>query len=292
MIDRPVFIFGIGRSGTTLFLNVLAFHPDFAWFSNFSKRFPSHVSVAFLSRIHDIPMADRLFSKSLRYLPRPAESYSMLNYCTDSVFTAPKMLNASDVTESARRRYRAIVEDYMRIQGKSRFIQKHVGFARIRYLKAIFPDALFIHVYRDGRAIVNSMNNVTWWTGDLHTCWWWGDMEPEYMREYLDSGKEPIVLAGIVWKTVMDLIDEECAELPDDQLIRIRYDEMISDLPGTMRKVVKFCGLRESQRFERHVRNMRVMNMDTKWVKMLSDRQKELLRHCLDKHLMKYGFHL
>ena len=292
MIDRPVFIFGTGRSGTTLFLNVLAFHPDFAWFSNFSKRFPSHVSVAFLSRIHDIPMADRLFSKSLRYLPRPAESYSMLNYCTDSVFTAPKMLNASDVTESTIQRYRAIVEDYMRIQGKSRFIQKHVGFARTSYLKTIFPDALFIHVYRDGRAVANSMNNVDWWTGDLDTGWWWGDMEPEYMREYLDSGKEPIVLAGIVWKTVMDLIDEECAELPDDRLIRIRYDKMISDLPGTMRKVVDFCGLRESQRFERHVCNTRVSDMDTKWGKMLSNRQKELLKRCLGKYLMKYGFHL
>ena len=54
MIARPVFILGTGRSGTTLFLNVLAFHPDFTWFSTFSKRFPDHPSVAFLSRIHDI----------------------------------------------------------------------------------------------------------------------------------------------------------------------------------------------------------------------------------------------
>ena len=90
----------------------------------------------------------------------------------------------------------------------------------------------------------------------------------------------------------MILIDEECAELPDDQLMRIRYDEMISDLPGTMRKVMKFWGLRESQRLERHVRNTRVTNMDTKWVKMLSGRQKELLQCCLGQHLKKYGFHL
>ena len=117
MINRPVFILGTGRSGTTLFLNVWAFHPDFAWFSNFSERFPGYPSVAFLSRIHDIPMADRLFPRSSRYFPRPVESYSMLNYCTDSVFTAPKMLNSSDVTESTCQRYRAIVEDYMRIQG-------------------------------------------------------------------------------------------------------------------------------------------------------------------------------
>ena len=90
----------------------------------------------------------------------------------------------------------------------------------------------------------------------------------------------------------MDLIEKECAELPDNQFMRIRYDEMIRDLPVTMKKVVDFCGLRESQRFERHACNTRVSNMDTKWGKMLSNRQKELLKRCLGKHLMKYGFHL
>jgi len=291
MIDRPVFILGTGRSGTTLFLNVLALHPDFAWFSTYSQKLPGHPTVGLLSRVRDLPLADRLVSKSSRYVPRPIEAIAMLNYCTDSVFTSQRMLAASDVTEPTRRRYRATVEAFLRLQGKRRFVQKHTGFARIRYLRAIFPDALFIHVYRDGRAVANSMNKVDWWSGDFDS-WWWDDIKPEYMQEYLDSGKEPIVLAGIVWKTLMDLIEEECGELPEDRLIRIRYDEMVGDLPATMREVVRFCGLRESPRFDRHVRSMRVANMDTKWVRRLSDRQKEMLERCIGEHLTKYGFRL
>jgi hypothetical protein len=213
----------------------------------------------------------------------------MLNYCTDSVFTSQRVLESTDLTQSSRNRYRQIVKDYLRIQGKIRFIQKHTGFARIYYLKSIFPDAMFIHVYRDGRAVANSLNKVHFWSNDLNG-WCWGHMKPAYMHEYMQYGREPIVLAGIVWKTLMDLIEEECAELTAKQLLRIRYDELISDLPGTMRKVLSFCGLNYSRRFDSHVRGTRVLDMDTKWRKNLSAREKRLLENCIGKHIIKYGF--
>jgi hypothetical protein len=199
------------------------------------------------------------------------------------------MLDASDVTESTRQHYRRIVKAYLRIQGKHRFLQKHTGFARIRYLQPIFPDALFIHVYRDGRAVANSLNEVPWWGGNLE-AWWWGDMKPSYLQEYLDSDKESIVLAGIVWKTLMDLIEEECSELPSHRLLRIRYDKMISNLPETMKEVVHFCGIQESSCFDHYVGSIRVANMDTKWSQTLSSRQKRLLLRCIGDHLEKYGF--
>ena len=39
-IDRPVFVIGTGRSGTTLFHEPMAYHPQLAWFSNWSRRYP------------------------------------------------------------------------------------------------------------------------------------------------------------------------------------------------------------------------------------------------------------
>jgi len=290
-IDRPVFILGTGRSGTTLFFNVLSFHPEFAWFSTYSQKFPGHPSVALLSRIHNLPLFGQLVSKSSKYIPRPIESYAMLNYCTESLFTSRRMLDASDVTDSTLKLYRRTVAAFVRWQEKRRFIQKHTGFGRIRYLRAIFPDALFIHIYRDGRAVANSMNKVNWWQGNLD-AWWWTDMKASYMEEYMVTGKDPIILAGIVWKTLMDLIEEECNELPETQLMRIRYDEMVTDLLGTMKKVICFCALSDSQRFERHVNSTRVANMDTKWVRMLSSQQQKLLERYIGDHLEKYGFRL
>ena len=212
----------------------------------------------------------------------------MLNRCTDSMFTSQRMLSADDVTQTTQKRYHRMVRSILRFQGKRRFVQKHTGFARICYLRALFPDALFIHVYRDGRAVAHSMNRVDWWPGDL-SGWWWGDMKPAYMQEYEDSGRESIVLAAIVWKTLMELIEEECAELTPSQLLRVRYDSMIHDLPGTMNEVLRFCELAPSPRFERHVANTWVADMDLRWTRDLSTHQKELLEQSLGNALAKYG---
>jgi hypothetical protein len=288
-IKRPVFIIGTGRSGTTLLYNAFAFHPEFAWFSNIDARYPGNPLLPVLSRFHDIPLLNRLASKTSRYVPRPSEAYSIYNRCTDFVFTSKHLLSAADVTDDTRRRYQQRVETQMKLQGKPRFLQKHTGFARIRYLRAIFPDALFINVYRDGRAVAYSTSKVGFWSGDL-SSWWWGEMKPEYESEYLDAGKDPLILAGIVWKTLMDLIEEECAELSMQQLLRIRYDEMIGDMAGTMHKVIRFCGLSESSEFHQYVRSIKVSNMDRKWERGLSSEEKEQLQSCIGAHLTKYGF--
>jgi len=54
-IERPIFVIGTGRSGTTLFFHLLALHPDLAWFSNFGNRWYRHAWPALLSRIRDAP---------------------------------------------------------------------------------------------------------------------------------------------------------------------------------------------------------------------------------------------
>jgi hypothetical protein len=288
-IDRPIFVFGTGRSGTSLFFDLLAAHPDFAWFSNFTHVFPRVPVVAALSRIHDLPFSERLVSRRTRFVPKPTETYRILNHCTNSRFTENRLLTGEHVTDEARRRFRRMVRLYLALQGKPRFVHKHTGFARVGYLRSIFPDARFIHVYRDGRAVASSMALVDWWSGDLGS-WWWGEMKPEYMEEYLRSDREPVVLAGIVWKTLMDLIEEECRVLPREQYFRVRYDELTQEVGSTFERARKFCGLPENQKWQRVVSGVPVSNMDRKWERTLSDRQKGLLERCLGDHLERFGF--
>jgi hypothetical protein len=289
MIDRPVFIIGTGRSGTTLLFNLLAFHPQLGWFSTYGARLPRWPWIAVLSRIHDLPRAERFLNLRWRWLPRPTESYEILDAVTGSLFTLRRPLLRPDSTNEIRERFRRLVADYLRFQGKTRFLCKYTGLPRIDFILSIFPDAKFIHVYRDGRAVANSFKNVDWWANDM-SAWRYGEMRPDHLQEYEDSGRDPIVLAGIAWKALMDEIEEESGQLPGSQLLRIRYDDLIRDVSGEMGRILGFCDLPQSSRFDRHLARLEVSDMDRKWSQQLSEREISLLDRTIGEHLVRYGF--
>ena len=289
-IDRPIFVIGTGRSGTTLFFQLLGFHPDLAWFSTYGNYFYRQTWPALLSRVRDLPGVDRVLPLESRYMPKPTEAYGVLNEVTEGLFTAYRRLEAADASPAIQARFRARVAAYLRLQGKPRFANKHTGFARTRFLRAIFPDARFIHVYRDGRAVASSLIRVDWWK-ELES-WHWGPMRPENAEEYERSGRNPLVLAAISWKTLMDEIEDETRELGPDVLLRIRYDDLVNDLRGAMQSVLRFADLREHPRFWSRVERHAVHDMETKWRTKLDAKQRELLEKSLAEHLQKYGFTL
>lgn len=287
-IDRPIFLLGAARSGTSVFFRLLGCHPDLAWYSRYSHRVPRLPAVAFLSRVRDLPFLGDRLPLNRRFIPRPGEGYNILNYATDRVFTSPRRLSADDVTEEAINKMRASVRAHLRWQGKRRFVNKHTGFPRIRYLLRIFPDARFIHIARDGRAVAYSLTQVGFFDGTPDS-WWWGDMKPEYTAEYQESGQNPLVLAAIIWKTLMEYHEEDRSELPEDRFLEIRYDEFISTPADTWKKVLAFCDLSPHPRFFRRVSRVNLRSADYKWRTSLSQSDQKLLQASLEGHLERYG---
>jgi hypothetical protein len=212
-----------------------------------------------------------------------------MNLCTDSRFTLRRNLTAEDATEDVRKRFRARVVQQLALQGKRRFVCKYTGVPRIGFVRAVFPDALFIHIYRDGRAVANSLLRVDWWSGGLD-AWRYGEMDSEYMEEYERSGRDPVVLAGIAWKTLMDAIEQECSELAVSQILRVRYDALVRNPVRTLEEVCAFSDLEPAPRFLSRVERYPVSNMDEKWKTQLSSCAQELLGDTIGAHLERYGF--
>jgi hypothetical protein len=238
--------------------------------------------------VRDVPGIDRWLQPDARFTPKPTESYGILNEVTERLFTADRRLEASDATPEIAERFRARVRAYLRLQRKPRFANKHTGFARTRFLRAIFPDARFIHVYRDGRAVASSLIRVDWWK-ELDS-WHWGPMRPEYAEEYRRSGNDRLVLAAISWKTLMDEIEDETRELGPDTILRVRYDDMVNDLRPQLENVLRFAQLPDRPRFWERVERHTVHDMETKWRTKLDGVQREVLEKSLTEHLQKYGF--
>jgi hypothetical protein len=288
-IDRPICIFGTGRSGTTLLFQLLCSHPRLGWFSNYTNRFPRLPCLSATSRLLENPWIREHMGREWPLTPRPCESYRLYNHLTDAMFAAHRPLSAADATPAVVHKYRRCVSAHLRWQGKQRFIQKHTGYPRANYLSAIFPDARFVSIIRDGRAVASSMLKVPWWDGTMKS-WLWEPMDPEYEAEYLASNKEPIVLAAIVWKTLMRRLSEAREQLPRERYLELRYDVLTADARSAIEEVANYCDLEPSAVFDRRVAAVPVRNEDDKWRRELTARQVRLLEYCLQPSLEHYGF--
>jgi hypothetical protein len=118
-LERPIFMIGSARSGTSMSIATLAKHPQLA---NWSEA----------GRFYD---------------PRHYDDVDADHYWGRDRATSSEVERLHSRFEYARQRL-----------GKPRFINKHPrNSVRIDYLRTIFPDAYFIHVVRDGRAVARSM---------------------------------------------------------------------------------------------------------------------------------------
>ena len=238
-----------------------------------------------MSRWPQVALLSQL-GQGLKLFPRPVEAYSIFNYLTDSMFTQRRHLTAADAAPDVIGRYRNYVKKILFYQNKPRFVQKHTGYPRLNYLSAIFPDARFIHVVRDGRAVANSMLHVSWWDGTMKS-WWWGPMKTAYQQEYIAANQEPLVLAAIVWKTLMDLVEEErTADFPRP-FLEVRYEELIQNTNEVLERVLDFCNLPDSSVFKKRISAIPIHTGK----KLDFDGQRmKLLESCLGEHLARYGY--
>jgi hypothetical protein len=223
-----------------------------------------------------------------RLIPQPTENYRLVRWATDGVFTIPRALTPQDVTDKAAQRMRYLVHQHLKGQGKSRFVMKFTGFPRVAYLNEIFPDALFIHVVRDGRAVASSLVRAPFWRGEA--SWGWGEMGEEFRKEYLDAGKNELILAAISWKMLMRHLVAACEHIPSGRFLQMRYDKLITNPLGRMREIAEFCQLPNSELFERRVTACPLISNDKKWRKLLTPEEQRQLEHSLRPALETYGF--
>lgn len=285
-IYKPIFIVGSGRSGTTLLLDALSHHPDVAWFSNYTNRFPAFPQLAALSGLRHTAIGRLLEARGL--CPRPAiEGNAIYSHCGihTLLYERQQALVESDLTAAARACFTRIVQAHLRFQRKSRFLHKNTNNGmRLRYLLAMFPDALFVHLIRDGRAVANSLYHVAFWP-DLR-IWWLGQTP----REWEDVGNDPIELCGLHWQRQLEEILTSSRYVPAGQYMEVRYEQFVGDPIGELRKILCFVELDWSTTFERRFNSLSIEGRDDKWRRQLSAAQIETLERVLAKTLQSLGY--
>jgi hypothetical protein len=204
----PFFIVGSSRSGSTLLRLMLASHSRIA--------IPSETWY-----LIDL-LAEFPFDRPLRESEISAAVSMMTGH-----YTWPDMkLDAAELRYRAVNlrgaRLRDLVEIvyrwHMESEGKIRWGDKTPAYIEIvPPLAAMFDDAKFIHLIRDGRDVAKSFQRQGW-----HGPWIHG-----YTREWLRAAE----------------LDLKLSQTPlDERMLRVRYEDLVLHPEATLHRVCAFIG--------------------------------------------------
>lgn len=287
IVDRPIFIVGAGRSGSTVFHRMFCEHPDVAWQSPLCDKFPAHPGLnRTLLRIARWPWLGKFLTGYLR----PGERYQFWDhYCRGFPRPCRDLLD-SDVTPMHRRRIPPALAQ-LATPRRRRVLIKITGWPRIGFLRELFPQAKFIHVYRDGRAVASSLLAVSFWRGwEGPPQWGFGELDPLQQAEWERYGRSFVALAGIQWKLLMLAMDKAAMDVPASSLMHVRYEDFVDDPVTAFRHVAEFCELGWPASFEASIRQKRLQTANEKWRDHLTAAQQALLEDVLADSLQRYGY--
>lgn len=286
-VKEPLFIIGTGRCGTTIFHQIFSYHPEVTWLSPWCLKYPNKPERNHLAmRLLDMPLPD----KFVRKVVYTGEFYPFWDYYFGGFSEPCRDLLEEDASERTKAILRKVMERLI-YPKRDRLLLKITGWSRVGFLKAIFPDAKFIHIYRDGRSVVNSWLNIHWWSGWRGPeNWRWGQLRAEHQAKWEKYNKSFVVLAGLEWEILMEAFEKAKQTIAPENLLEFRYEELCENPVEIFRTSVEFSNLTWLPEFESKVRSFSLRNTNDKWKKDLNAVQQKMLNEALAEALEKYGY--
>jgi hypothetical protein len=272
-IEQPLFLIGVGRSGTSFIYRLLAAHRQAAWFSNWTNQLPALPQLAALSRLASLPAPAAV--KKTAIWPKPhVEGNGIYRYCDihSLIWQHNRPLDSGDVPPAATAKFIDIIRAHLRYQGGSRFLHKNVNNSlRVAYLSEVFPDARFIHIIRDGRSAAMSLCRVPFWKT---IRFWWNGLTP---AECVAQGEDPLVLAGRLWQKTLCAARDAGAQLPSERYLEVRYEDFVKSPAEGLTQLLTFCGLPPDQRCLAELQHSPVKNLNDRWKDTFAESSKRAL---------------
>lgn len=174
---------------------------------------------------------------------------------------------------------------------RTALVIKITGWPRIGFLSELFPEARFVHLMRDGRAVANSLLQVPWWHGWKGPAnWRFGPLPAVYESEWLAHGQSFVALAAIEWKLVMEALEDSRAEVADGRLIDVRYEDLCADDERSMRAIINHIGLDWAQELDDALLRFPLKTRNDRWRHDLGTRNAAIVNDVLRHELPRYGY--
>lgn len=204
----PLFVLGRHRSGTTWVANVLATLPE--------VYAPEHASPR---RIHESAFFSHLLRHCNHGRTGPDLQRAQALFERSQFFALTGLERGPDIRESGPAGYfRAVMEAGARRKGARYWLEKTPAHAlHSRFLAEAYPDAVFVVVQRDYRGVVAS---------NVH-----GFGRPDSAADWFRHSAITAAYEKV---------------LGNREAVRVRYEDLVGDFDGTMRRLLDALGIRSA----------------------------------------------
>jgi len=233
----PIFIIGHPRSGTTYFQYLMSLDPNLGYLENWqamrgSEIFLSNQELAKRWADSNYPRK-RISDGVMMFANSPAEEeYPLANACPYSFYTwfyFPKNMRKifqnfvlfegvdQQIISEWKRAYTKMLKRItLSANGKRLILKNPINTARVKILLSMFPDAKFIHIYRNPYSIYASTNTL-------------------YKKIVRVLGLQTINEAELeeniifIYKQMMEKFLVDKSSIPPENLIEIKYEDFIGN---------------------------------------------------------------
>jgi hypothetical protein len=286
MMDKPVFMIGMPRSGTTVLSEAISFHEKFGWLPNYLGRFPKISMGCLFNRVTSVPKIGWYLrgkkkqdknSVSLfrRFLPYSAEVFPFWENVLGENFSWDYLIEKS-ATEDQKKNLTGSIRRVLLFQGKDRLFAKFTGPSRIHFLNSIFPESSFIHIIRDPRPVVSSLLKVNFWkqNGGFIRPWWQNGLIEKDKQDWVQYNRSPVALAAVQWRRVIEITWKERVSLCNNRFIEVKYEDFVNNPHEVLSSIFFKLKISDSIIAHKYISSIgRLYNMNYKYKEQLADHE-------------------
>jgi hypothetical protein len=223
-IKSPVFILGCGRSGTTVLGNLLAQHPSITYLHERRDLWSSAYPETDIWTEHAVARHGKL------------------------VFTE------SDVSPRKTRALRKLFALELRKSRRPILVEKlPINNFRLPFIRAMFPDCCFIHIWRNGLEVAQSIEAMSiqgrWFRPEQYR---W-NLLAEHAQSMPETAHLPALCQSyyekglLEWRVSTEAAMSFLERLPQDNWLELSYSTFVADPFGTSERIADFLHLAPAQ---------------------------------------------
>lgn len=258
-IKKPIFILAPARSGTTIFYNLFTRHRNTAFPEHFADKY---WETPWKFRFVPLMLKQQIFRYKKKPLPHEGKFWHKFH--EQSTY-----LTESDVSKKEQDYIYSVIRTQLKAFKADRFVDRVHDFClRIRFMNELFPDAFYIILRRDPKAVVSSQYRLL--IGD----WEKGDNYGRVIEKFSNNFSK-IQTCINYYKYFVNTMEKEI-HIVKNNTAEIRYEDLVNDPQKELKKLYEFTELCWYNELEKEIPKVLKSGNDEKW-KNLSENEKKIL---------------